>query len=118
MVSVGCYADDYGFLTFEQQSGTKKSIPALGTRITFADGQVHATNGEETYEVTIAALAKMYFSPEDITTGIEVVPSVEAQPQQGGQWFTPDGRQVSASSLSKGIYIVRKNGRTHKTVVK
>ena len=118
IASVGCYADDYGFLTFEQQSGTKKSIPALGTRITFVDGQALATYGSETYEVSIADLAKMYFSPEDITTGIETVPSVVAQPQQGEQWFTPDGRQVSNTSLCKGIYIVRKNGQTLKTIIK
>ena len=118
MLTCSIHADDYDFLTFEQQDGTKKSITALGTVITFADGQAVATYGEETYEVTIADLAKMYFSAEDITTGIEVVPSVVALPQQGEQWFTTDGRQVPPTRLGKGVYIVKKNGQTFKTVVR
>lgn len=133
MTSVGCYADDYGFLTFEQQSGTKKSIPALGTRITFADGQALATYGEETYEVGIADLAKMYFSPEDITTGIRTVNGSDnvngnntaVYDLQGRMISSPSGGGwegassfISLPSSKKGIYIVRKNGQTFKTIIK
>ena len=126
MASVGCYADDYGFLTFEQQSGTKKSIPALGTRITFVDGQALATYGDETYEVGIADLAKMYFSPEDITTGISLIPSPSPKGEGSEYVYDLQGRKIadnpssfiSHPSFSKGIYIVRKNGQTLKTIIK
>ena len=114
MASVGCYADDYGFLTFEQQSGTKKSIPALGTRITFADGQALATYGEETYEVSIADLAKMYFSPEDITTGIRTVNGSDNVNGNNTAVYDLQGRKVadnlssliSHPSSKPGIYII------------
>ncbi len=114
------YADDYGFLTFEQQNGQKTSLAVSDMVITFVDGKAQATVGENTYDFTLADLTKMYFSVEDITTSIGTPPNL---PQWGETQTTGiydlQGRKITdIPSSRKGFYIVRRNGQTYKTVIK
>ena len=62
-------ADDYGFLTLEDSNGASQSVVAVGTRITFADGNITATNGTSAVSMPLSKLARLYFS--DTSTGIE-----------------------------------------------
>lgn len=57
-------ADDYEHLTFERSDGTKVSITAVGTVITFTDDLLTAVNGSESYQLSLADLSKMYFTAD------------------------------------------------------
>ncbi len=56
------YADDYEHLTFERSDGTKVSITAVGSVITFTDELLNVVNGSESYQLSLADLSKMYFT--------------------------------------------------------
>lgn len=56
------YGDDYEHLTFERSDGTKVSITAVGTVITFTDDLLTAVNGSESYQLSLADLSKMFFT--------------------------------------------------------
>lgn len=58
------YGDDYEHLTFERSDGTKVSITAVGTVITFTDDLLTAVNGSESYQLSLADLSKMYFTAD------------------------------------------------------
>ncbi len=60
-------ADDYTYLSIVKSDGGKSLITAVGTTITFTDGMLQATNGDEELELTITDLAKMYFTNEAAT---------------------------------------------------
>ena len=59
------YADDYEHLTFERSDGTKVSITAVGSVITFTDELLNVVNGSESYQLSLADLSKMYFTAGD-----------------------------------------------------
>jgi hypothetical protein len=56
------YGDDYEHLTFVRNDGTKVSITAVGTVITFTDDLLTAVNGEESRQLSLDDLSKMYFA--------------------------------------------------------
>ena len=113
-------ADDYGFLTFEDSNGAGQSVVAVGTRITFADGNIIATNGTSIVSMPLSKLARVYFS--DTSTGVEGVIAdrgeAEVTTASGVSvgHFSTTGQMRAA--LAKGVYIVRQNGNAFKIAVR
>lgn len=123
----GAYAQSYDYLTFQQTDGTEKALPAVGTKITFADGQLVATNGTETLTYSVADVQKMFFAAA--ASGIasaEVGSSISATIVDGQlkvnaptgtavALYNAEGRRISTSArLDKGLYVVRVGNETLK----
>lgn len=113
-------ADNYNYLTVQKQDGTEQSFTAQGLTITFANGNMVATQDGQTTTLALSELNKMFFSQEP--TGIEDVSISEPAGEASGAVYDLSGRKVTSapvssstpSLLKKGIYIV--NGK--KIVVK
>lgn len=138
--SLGAAAADFGYMAFRQSDGTVATLPAMGLRMTFADGRLVAVNGSETLQLDAATLAAMYFS-DSATTGIEAVGKagstvavdggdivVSAAQGAAVSVYGVGGIRVAASQnadggtlripVAKGAYIVNVNGTRTKILVK
>ena len=119
-ISVTIHAADYTHLTFVEQDGTKTSLTAVGLTITFSDGNLVATNAatSESKTISLSHLASINFSTSDeTTTGIQNV-SIDIQ-DADAVIYDLSGRQIpSGSSLTKGIYVIKKGSVTRKIQVK
>jgi len=121
MASVQVYADDYGYLIFQQQDGTTSSVTALGTTITFSGGNLIATQDGETTTIALASMDKMYFSS---TSGIDRPTTAEADGKKqvyttaGNYLGTFDESESLEGKLQKGLYVIKQNGETRKVVVR
>ena len=112
-------ADDYRFLAFQTQDGTVQTLPITGLRITFADGQLIATDGTTNVTLPLSELSKMFFSNTEVTA-IESVAVSEGRYE--GVVYNLQGVRVGSireggnglQSLPRGIYIVTRQGKTEK----
>jgi len=124
---LGAAGQSLSYLTFRLTDGTEQSIAAVGTKITFSDGQLIATNGAETATFTTADVQKMFFSAT--ATGIATATDgqrisaaivggqlqVEAPAGTAVALYNAEGRRVSPTArLEKGLYIVRVGSETLK----
>lgn len=116
------FADDYQYLTFAKSDGTTMSVEAQGLKITFSDGNLVATQGGETTTIALTDLTKMYFSSEK--TGIESIAApakdalynvVSVSGVGVGQFRSTE--EIN-SQLPRGIYIVKKDGKSTKVIVR
>ena len=113
-------ADNFPFLTFEQTDGTTTTIASTGVTITFSNGNLVATQNGNTTTIALTDLEKMYF------TTTNSVRNVEAQETNGYQIVSLEGCQMGTfnnltdaqTSLKRGIYIVKEQGKTYKIYVK
>lgn len=115
-------AADYDYLTIVETDGTRTSLTAVGLTITFSDGSLVATNvnTSETKTVSLTNLASLNFSTtNETTTGIS---SIEAEGFNLGEAeavYDLSGRQIpEGTSLTRGIYIIKKGGITRKIQIK
>ena len=136
---VTAQADDYAYpyLAFVNTAGNVETLAVDDLQITFADGQLVVVNATTSKTYTLTDMAKMYFSPEDITTGISLTPSPSPKDEGSEYVYDLQGRKIADTpssfisipsearppvafhpSSGKGIYIVRKNGQTYKVAVK
>jgi len=126
-------AADYQYLTFEMTDGAKASVEAINLSLTFDGTTLKA--GTETF--ILINLAKMYFSTNDETTGINTIQKGEFFDEQSGkaerkndnstEIYDLKGNKVSKDQIQrsaegrlqgkKGVYIVKaKNGTAKLTV--
>ena len=117
MVMLSAQAGDYTYLNVEKADGTVISLTASDLTITFADGYLVA--GSEKI-AALTDLSKMYFSNTEGTTGISSISDGEDfTAGDADAVYDLSGRQLpQGSQLRKGVYIVKKNGRTLKMHVK
>lgn len=119
-------ADSYDYLTFRTSDGTEQSITAVGTKITFSNGSLVATNGSTTVTKTLSDMSAMYFATTasgiaDVTTNavsaaiVDGRLSVNAPAGTTVRLYGADGRQLSTSArLERGVYVVRVGSQTFK----
>ena len=113
---MGARAADYNYLVFTLNDGSEQAIVATDLNITFTDGNLVATTGNETLAtIPLATLQKMQFS--ESTTGISDLPTdgdddIKAIYDLQGRMMPLD------TQLPKGTYIVKTNSRTIKVFVK
>ncbi len=129
MPALGMMAQSLDYITFRTANGTERSMTAVGTTITFKDGQITATNGADKATWSLSELSTMFFSSQ--ATGIETATTqpvtvaiingqlqVTAPNGSNISVYTADGRLVSGNNLTKGLYIVRVNQQTFKVLAK
>lgn len=119
-------ADSYDYLTFRTSDGTEQSITAVGTKITFSNGSLVATNGSESVTKTLSDMSAMYFATTasgiaDVTTDavsaaiVDGCLTVNAPAGTAVSLYGTDGRQLSTSArLERGVYVVRVGSQTFK----
>lgn len=119
-VPTAALADDgYDYLVFSLHDGTTQSVAAVGTSITFSGTNAVVTNGSTKLTLSLADLASMFFSGDANGTGISAIEADGASAANGDttEIYTLDGVRVEDMS-KRGIYIIKKNGKTFKQVVK
>ena len=115
--TLGLRAADYDYLVFTLSDGTQQSVSASNLNITFANGNLTATSGSNTVTIALGSLAKMEFSNEG-STGISTV-SCDFTATDDTEIYDMNGRRLpNSASLSRGIYIIKSNGKTSKVQVK
>ena len=109
-------ADAYPYLTFQAMDGSKKSVEVASLVITVSDGKLLVTNTSGTQTFALAELSKMYFSSE--TTGIKALDGESTTEDGEVEYYDLSGRRIAGLPLTRGIYVVKQNGRTRKVMVK
>ena len=116
-LTMGARAAEYNYLVFTLNDGTTQSVSATDLNITFANGNLTATSGSNTVTIALSNLTKMEFS-NDGTTGIDRV-SYDFTITDDTEVYDLIGRRLpSTATLSRGIYIIKSNGKTTKVQVK
>lgn len=117
-------ADDYayGYLAFVDSNGTEQTITTDGLKITFADGQLVAVSEREGLTLSLADLAKMYFTTTptgiaDVSTDEPSVP-VKAYSAAGVYVGTYATLREATGSLRSGVYVIKTGEKTFKLAVK
>ena len=119
-VPMAALADDgYDYLVFSLQDGTSQSVTAVGTSITFSGTNAVVSNGSTKFTLSLADLASMFFSSDASTTGISTIDAdgTSADNGEATEIYTLNGVRVDDMS-KRGVYIVKKNGKTFKQVVR
>ncbi len=134
-----CQADDYDTFTFAKTDGTEVALPAIGLRITYANGKMTAVNGSQTATLSLADLSAMRFSTA--AAGIAGVTADNGVKVLGNQIMVaaPQGtivqvvnllgqtlcRQTASGSseavggvLMGGVYLVKVGQQTIKVLVR
>lgn len=120
MVSARVMADEYPYLTFEQTDGTITTIAATGTTITFNNGNLIASQDGETKTIALTDLNKMYFSATSAVRNMfaEEESDYEIYSIEGCKIGTYKNLSDAQAILNQGIYVVKKSGKTYKTLMK
>lgn len=141
LATLATQAEDYGCLALRQTGGTVTTLTANGLHITFADGNLVATQGGQTTTLPLADLTAMYFTTDD-ATGISAPSTakgtltvdggtVKVTAAQGtrltlhtlggtalASLTATGGEQTLGANLQEGVYIVGINGHASKIIVK
>lgn len=117
-------ADTYSYLTFQKADSSCVAVAVESLSMTFANGKLIATNGTDTYELSVADLSRMFFSSTtptgiaDLATDRPANAQVEAYALTGARLGTFANLKAFEQRAPKGVYVVRTNGRTLKLSVK
>ena len=111
-------AGDYKYLTVESSDGTTSTLLTAGLKITFTDNQLVATNGSDNKTFDLSQLKVMRFSKTGESSGIKAIETTNASIQNADAIYDLRGRQVSPTNIGKGLYIVKKDNRTYKVIIK
>ena len=115
-VMLAAQADEYNYLSVEKTDGTVISLSASDLTITFTDGYLMA--GTEKI-AALTDLSKMYFSNTGATGINSIIDDENISIGDADAIYDLNGRQLpQGAQLHKGVYIVKKNGRTLKVQVR
>lgn len=107
------YAGDYEYLVLEKADGTKTYVSATDLKMTFEDGNLIIAGGEST--ISVSELTYMAFTNDYEETSIS---GVSTDSQSGSaDYYTISGVKVLQPS-APGVYIIKKDGKTRKIVVR
>lgn len=113
LIGMEAHAGDFAYLTFETTDGTKASVSVEGLSISFSGKTLHT--GDLSFEVT--NLKQMYFSAEDESTDMRLVPC-DAMDEQA-DIYDLKGRKITQKQMKGGgVYLVRAKGSTYKMMVR
>lgn len=128
-LALGLTASAQSYLTFRQTDGSEKSLSTSGLKLTFADGNLVATNGSETATFALSSMAKMYFSNNSTAINQASTAEVSAAIVNGTlQVNAPagtsvsvyglDGREMPHQGLASGVYVVKVGHKVLKLMAK
>ena len=114
-------AVEYTHLTFENADGLTQSIAVESLEFTFTDGKLMAANGVSTLSISLADLAKMYFSGEQSgSEDIEIFAGkeIEVYSLAGVKIGSYKSAVKAVEYLPVGVYLFKSNGVIQKVSVK
>ena len=119
ILTLGLQAADYQYLVFTMSDGQTKAVTATDLSISFADGNLIATSGDQTLAtLSLASLTAMEFS-NDGTTGIQNISVNQLVTDSNTVIYDMNGRQMpQGAQLPKGVYILKNNNKTLKVSIK
>lgn len=129
-LSATASAQSYSYLTLRKTVGDETSLKAEGLKITFSNGQLVATNGEETVSVPLSDMGSMFFSAQPTAiASTSVAKGFEASIVNGKlhasvpagvevKVYNIDGRLMPASGLLPGVYVVKAGSQTLKVMAR
>ncbi len=101
------------YLIFEtSESRTALALESL--KLTISDGVLTATNSDDSRTFLLKDLTRMYFSESDATRITS--PQISTKHTSDRVLFDMQGHRIMHPS--KGIYILKDNGKTQKVIVK
>ena len=107
-------AEDYKFFTIEKTDGTSQTMTAVGLTIIYTDGYLVAQNGNETTKILLSDLKRMYFTNE-----AAAISDITDEKASNNETYDIQGRRITDKPLmNRGIYIIKKDGKTQKVFVK
>lgn len=107
-------AEDYKFFTIEKTNGTSQTMTAVGLTINYTDGYLVAQNGNETTKILLSDLKRMYFTNE-----AAAISDITDEKASNNETYDMQGRRITDKPLmNRGIYIIKKDGKTQKVFVK
>lgn len=107
-------AEDYKFFTIEKTDGTSQTMTAVGLTINYTDGYLVAQNGNETTKILLSDLKRMYFTNE-----AAAISDITDEKASNNETYDMQGRRITDKPLmNRGIYIIKKDGKTQKVFVK
>jgi len=107
-------AEDYKFFTIEKTDGTSQTMTAVGLTIKYTDGYLVAQNGNETTKILLSDLKRMYFTNE-----AAAISDITDEKASNNETYDMQGRRITDKPLmNRGIYIIKKDGKTQKVFVK
>ncbi len=115
-LSLGSHAADYNYLVFTLSDGSTQSISASDLSITFSDDNLVATSGSSKVTIALTSLTKMEFS--NSSTAVEAIEADVALDETTEIYDMNGRRMTNGSSLTRGIYIIKSNGKTKKITIK
>jgi len=119
ILTLSMRATDYQYLVFTLTDGTTQAVTATNLSISFSDGNLVATGGNETLAtLPVASLSAMEFS-NDGTTGIEGISTDKLTTDSATVIYDLNGRRMpQGAQLPKGVYILKSNNKTIKVNIK
>ena len=119
ILTLSMRATDYQYLVFTLTDGTTQAVTATNLSISFSDGNLVATGGNETLAtLPVASLSAMEFS-NDGTTGIEGISTDKLTTDSTTVIYDLNGRRMpQGAQLPKGVYILKSNNKTIKVNIK
>lgn len=107
-------AEDYKFFTIEKTNGTSQTMTAVGLTINYTDGYLVAQNGNETTKILLSDLKRMYFTNE-----AAAISDITDEKASNNETYDMQGRRITDKPLmNRGIYIIKKDGKTQKVFIK
>lgn len=107
-------AEDYKFFTIEKTDGTSQTMTAVGLTINYTDGYLVAQNGNETTKILLSDLKRMYFTNE-----AAAISDITDEKASNNETYDMQGRRITDKPfMNRGIYIIKKDGKTQKVFVK
>lgn len=117
-------ANTYSYLTFQKADSSCVAVALESLSMTFANGKLIATNGADTYELSVVDLSRMFFSNTtptgiaDLAADLAANTQVEVYALTGASLGAFANLRDFEQGAPKGVYVVRTNGRTLKLSVK
>jgi uncharacterized protein YegP (UPF0339 family) len=114
-------ADNYPYLNFTKADGTVTSLSVSDLQLVVSDGKLLITNNDGSTTFQLSDLSKMYFT--DTATGIFSVKSAAADEAvtvyslMGVNLGSYESAAKAKAQLKPGVYLLKSNSKTTKTVV-
>lgn len=123
VLSVAAQAGNYAYLVFTNTAGTHTALTVSNLTMTVNANSLSVTNDEGTVSFTLTELSAMEFSPdgETLPSALENVLNADATVQvftiTGFPLGSFDNLLNAASSLSKGVYVIRQGNNAQKILL-
>ena len=122
-------AQNFDYLTFRTNAGTEYSVPVDGLKITISGDKLQVSSTTKNLDFAINDLGCFFFAAEPTAIQQATANDVQVSIVNGNlqtnapagttiRVYTLDGRAVPTTGLGAGIYVIKVNNRTFKTLAR